>query len=57
MCLFFVAFDLNGVAVLLKKLGSFITEVNTYLVQHAEKLNEDLREDKEASGLTAVPYQ
>lgn len=50
-----MALDLDDVDVLLKKLVPFITEVNTRLVQDVEKPKDDLREDREASGLTAAP--
>ena len=44
-----IAFDLDGVDVLLKKLVPFITVVNTHLFQDVEKLNEDLREGRGVS--------
>lgn len=43
-----VAFDLDGMDVLLKKMVPFITEANIHLFQNTEKLNEDLKEGREA---------
>lgn len=40
-----------------EEFGPFITEVSTYIFQDIEKLNKDLKEARETSGLTAVPCQ